>query len=92
MLKASSIEAATVAITDLITAIRNTAPASPFAGIDTEKLSALETLTTIFQTPDKPNHDQSTDKPVPIPVQPVPAKLPRVGTPLKKMQTHHTRT
>ena len=81
MPKTSSVDAATAAITDLLTVIRNPAPASPFAGIETEKLSALDTLTTIFQTPDEPYHEQSTDEPAPITVQSVPATLPRVGTP-----------
>ena len=81
MPKTCSDDAATTAITNLLTAIRNPAPASPISGIDTKKLSALEALTTIFQTPDEPNHDQSTDKTFPILVRPVSDKLPRVGTP-----------
>ena len=38
MPKQSSVDAATAAITDLLTAIRNPTPSSPFASIDTEKL------------------------------------------------------
>ena len=81
MPKTFSVDAATAYLNELITAILNPAPASPFSAIDTKKLPALETITTIFQTPDKPNHEKSTDKPVPIPVRPVRAKLPRVATP-----------
>ena len=92
MPKTFSVDAATAALTDLLTAIRNPTPASPIAGIDTEKISALETLTTIFQTPDEPKNDQSTDEPVPIPVCTVPAKIPRVGTYPEKIWAHHTRT
>ena len=84
MPKPLSVDAATADLTNLLTAIRNPAPAIPLAGIDTEKLSALENLTTVFQTTYEPNHDQYTDEPFPIPVRPVPAKIMRVVTPPEK--------
>ena len=92
MPKTLSVDAETAALNDLLIAIQNPAPMSPFAIIDNEKLLALETLTTIFQTPEEPNHDQSTDEPVPIPVRPAPPNFRGWAHPLKHMQAHHTQT
>lgn len=61
--KTASIDAATAAANDLIEALRNPAPADPFAGLNTEKLAALGDLADIFKTSlptsDTPNDARS---------------------------------
>jgi hypothetical protein len=45
----SAADDATAAARDLVDALRNPAPKTPFAGIDPEKLNALNKLATIFR-------------------------------------------
>ena len=84
MPKTASNEAATAALTDLIVAVHNLAPAGTFSGIDTEKLSVLQTLATIFstksedKTPELPKFPAKTYLP---PANPDPARPTSVETP-----------
>ena len=84
MPKNASNDAATVALTNFIAAVRNPAPTSLFSGIDTEKLSVLQTLATIFYTKsddETPELPKSPSKPALPAPNPYPARPPRVETP-----------
>ena len=82
--KTASNDVATTNLTDFIAAVRNPANAITFSGIDTEKLSALQTLATIFstksedKTPELPKSPAKTYLP---PANPDPARPTRVETP-----------
>ena len=73
MPKTASIDAVLAAARELIDALRNPAPATPFAGIDDTKLAALHKLATIFQPP--ANDVPPTET---APTEPIPAPPPRV--------------
>ena len=84
MPKTSSADAATTAAADLIHALRNPSPATPFGLIGDAQLTALATLATIFQTaaqpPTSPSKHLTTPPRVPPapPRKPLPPTAPRV--------------
>lgn len=76
MPKTSSIDAASAAATDLINALRNPTPASPLAGIDPTKLSALRELAVIFQSSTTPSLPPPTATATTPNVPPTPPTTP----------------
>ena len=80
----SSAENATIAATELIHALRNPAPAAPYAHIGDVQLQALDKLSEMFQhTTVQPEHQVTTETATQSPGIPprVSPKLPRVNIP-----------
>jgi hypothetical protein len=70
MPKTASIDAVLAAARELTEALRNPAPATPFAGIDDTKLAALHKLAAIFQPPttnNEPSNEGAQKEAIPAP-------------------------